>query len=586
MKNVSSIHRGLLIGLVVLAPLPLDRVTAATAVLPRISHFERLQSGEFQLQLETEAGASYAFQASVNLTNWFNLRTTIASSSKLDFSDPHATNLGALFYRARVAGDADAPNPLTVVAMLDTNRAVAKSISRSGGTLTLTILDGTVFNLTIPTNALLSPETISMTVVTNVNGLPLSGGLAGAVQPGPEGLLLLEPATLTITGPVAQPATNFQQIGFAYHGSGQEFHLYPASLKAGQVIFRLLHFSGYGVGHGTSQDAGNQRGRHPPTSQTDQSEQNTDLSAALETLYQTFLPLALNAQALSSVAAADEDFLEPAYEQFKVFLSLVEGNALLAARFAGQISVIEQNLAAGVVLAVNKAYLKCLTDRDPGQIATILRLALWAQVRPEINRLVPVEGLRDKARQCARFELTFDSTIVMAGNGASFNSHVKATCPVQFDLDLMQLQGSGPLAYLQFTATADCPITATTSGSTFMVMGGSLNLNLQAGLPLGTPPAPPPQLTLLINPGTPSEVITAHCPNAPPVAGPVEIWVGGFFSHHQDEIEISGADLKIENWTMAGTDIFATKTYNRSGVFDEATITENTTLELRHTPGP
>ena len=59
----------------------------------------------------------------------------------------------------------------------------------SGATITATGADGTRYTLTIPANALLARQVIKVTPPTTIGGLPLSGGLVGAVQLAPDGLV-------------------------------------------------------------------------------------------------------------------------------------------------------------------------------------------------------------------------------------------------------------------------------------------------------------------------------------------------------------------------------------------------------------
>ena len=71
-------------------------------------------------------------------------------------------------------------------------------VSAEGGQITATAADGTRFTLVVPPQALLSEVEIKMTPVAQVGLFPLSGDLVAAVQLEPEGLLLWEPASLTI----------------------------------------------------------------------------------------------------------------------------------------------------------------------------------------------------------------------------------------------------------------------------------------------------------------------------------------------------------------------------------------------------
>ncbi len=158
--------------------------------------------------------------------------------------------------KGQAAGTADAgsgslpvfhpetPNPLTVTAIADSSHAATATIPADGGTLSATGADGTTYTLTVPGGALIQDTDVTMTPVSAISGLPLSGGLQAAVQLQPEGLQLYQLATLTIV-PDASVAPD-RQMSFAYQGNGSEFHLQPIHLGSA-IVFDRAHFSGYGV---------------------------------------------------------------------------------------------------------------------------------------------------------------------------------------------------------------------------------------------------------------------------------------------------------------------------------------------------
>jgi hypothetical protein len=140
-------------------------------------------------------------------------------------------------------------NPIAVTPNLDTANMVTQMAYASvGATLTTTGTDGTVFTLTIPAHALLSDELITMTPLSSLSGIPLTGGLVAAVQLEPDDLLLLQPATLTIQPTVSVPIQN--QVAFGYRAGGQDFSLSSLG-NTTTMTLGLTHFSGHGVGTGS-----------------------------------------------------------------------------------------------------------------------------------------------------------------------------------------------------------------------------------------------------------------------------------------------------------------------------------------------
>src|ERR1041385_528505 len=102
-----------------------------------------------------------------------------------------------------------------------------------------------------------------MTPISAVAGLPMSGGLVAGVQFEPEGLLLLEPATLTIT--LAAPLPITRQFALASEEGGKEAHLYPARRDATTITMDVMHFSELTIVGGTPEEAANLIIQHPPS---------------------------------------------------------------------------------------------------------------------------------------------------------------------------------------------------------------------------------------------------------------------------------------------------------------------------------
>jgi hypothetical protein len=154
--------------------------------------------------------------------------------------------------KAAKAGTAQS-HVLNVDVKLDAGHAAAQRIPVEGGTLSATAADGTRYTLTLPKDALLKDVTVTMTPVSLINGLHLSGKTVAAVHLAPEGLGLFKPATLLVEPGTPVPLK--EQISFAFEGSGQKLHLYPLTKDPKIVAFDIMHFSGYGMGQGSAADA-------------------------------------------------------------------------------------------------------------------------------------------------------------------------------------------------------------------------------------------------------------------------------------------------------------------------------------------
>ena len=164
---------------------------------------------------------------------------------------------------APTAAPTFAPNPLNVQVKVDDKFTASAVISTTGGTLTAQAADGTKFTLTFPKGALFSDEKITLTPITAVDGLPFSGGLVGGVQMAPEGLRLLQPATLTIESPKTVAAKGFETVAFAYHQNGEGMYLNPSDAKGNALAIEVWHFSGAGAAQGTSDEVQTQQQNVP-----------------------------------------------------------------------------------------------------------------------------------------------------------------------------------------------------------------------------------------------------------------------------------------------------------------------------------
>lgn len=174
-----------------------------------------------------------------------------------------ATAAAGLFQLASCGGggeDPAAPNPPPsnaqplrtfgaplVTPTLDVPRARAAYIGARGGRVQVELADGTRATLEVPPGALSEQRLITLTPVTQLNGLPLQGGLVAAVDMQPAGLAFAMPALLRIELPDdAAPLT----VPFGWTGAEKRFAVVPGVPEPGRREFRIAieHFSGYGLG--------------------------------------------------------------------------------------------------------------------------------------------------------------------------------------------------------------------------------------------------------------------------------------------------------------------------------------------------
>lgn len=154
------------------------------------------------------------------------------------------------------------PMPADPLAPVESHLQTAQAVTATAyphepTTIVATAVDGTTYTLTVPAGALLSQQDITLTPVTSVDGLPLSGGLVAGVQIEPHGLMLFAPAELAIRADDAGPIG--QQVPLLFHEDGEDLHRYPVALPepgddADTIRMTLTHFSTPGVGLGSLTD--------------------------------------------------------------------------------------------------------------------------------------------------------------------------------------------------------------------------------------------------------------------------------------------------------------------------------------------
>ena len=428
-------------------------------------------------------------------------------------SRPRAVAWGlTLLASAACGGDSTGPRPntggafpkqaapVTVTVALDEGHAASTLIPVSGGAVSATGADGSRFTLTIPANALLQPTTITLTPVTSVSGMPLSGGLVAAAHFEPEGLRLYEVATLRIEPARAVPTG--EQVGFGYYGTGADFHLAPLAMGAA-IELPVQHFSGVGVGQGTAADQGAQLARAPAATEAQLQQEIGALVGAERAAELSGQPG--DADFGSNLAALMQDYfdnvVEPKLEAAEnsndpAVIQEALNTALAWERMAQLLGMetdaLQRTLALVIKLAeinFNDAYTRCL--QNPLQAAMHLERMLAAA------RIAALLGLEDDPRfafskidECARanlpprMRLTFEATFVsendFLGAGAiTYTSTARASVLVDRMTGTSVYQGSAPITYSAYTinSSANTEVEQTSLGTTDGVWAGMVIVN-------------------------------------------------------------------------------------------------------------
>jgi hypothetical protein len=166
-----------------------------------------------------------------------------ASGSRASFRVPPLTAFGDVVVQAHNPGGHVGRIGLTVRfdgrtnAIVDEAAAVAAAIGSGGGTIAVEGME-----LSIPAGAVPEGTTITATPLRSLQGSPFAAAPIG-LKLEPSGLVLLQPATLTLPKPSGTGAV----VGFGFDGDGEELHLVPANVAGDTVELKVWHFSGAGT---------------------------------------------------------------------------------------------------------------------------------------------------------------------------------------------------------------------------------------------------------------------------------------------------------------------------------------------------
>lgn len=325
----------------------------------------------------------------------------------------------------------------------------------SGGRIELKAASGITYTLDIPKNALVSDQVIWMAPVTQVDGLPLSGGLLGAVELRPQGTRLMKPATLTIQVPSSFETADL--TGFAYQGAGDDFHLYPVTARGRAITASIIHFSAYGGGQGTQADEKAARTTAPSTPE---SRYEQDIASALDDARRTGSDPSSMQQLEDAVrnffdaqvypdlkkAETDDQFLDAAGNEYLTWSKSLE---LLGmdSRLGKEITKADSSLKKGIRNAYDRASQRCVSDLDWEQGVKMIQRAR------EVSILYGTgyEDLQSKIQKCWTFRLDFESVIRWElDDNMDITAHVKAQVPLKLNDDLSSLEGRAPLKYVDY----------------------------------------------------------------------------------------------------------------------------------------
>lgn len=362
-----------------------------------------------------------------------------------------------------------------VVPTLDTNDLVDALIPAKGGQVNLTLPNGIAYQLTIPEGALLNDQEITLTPITRIDGMRLSGGLIAGVELQPDGLVLDKPATLTITVPKGYNVK--QMVGIGYHGKGTGFHLDLATGDGKTITMLIDSFSGHGAASGTSDDVGKQANQ-PTASPADATAQQLanavqqcvgqDVANCLPLIQQLSDTYQNQVKPDLQAAQNDDTQIDSAGAEFLKWWHDVEALSLdeeitingKLYNLPGYISDGKALLIKGLRNAFDQASKRCISQEDISQVTKMYnRLRVLALLSDDTQ---PPYNLQTKWKDfeaCSRYRLTFESKMTWKmGESMTVTADLKGSAIFRLDEEGQYIvystrNGAGTLTYQSFDIT-------------------------------------------------------------------------------------------------------------------------------------
>lgn len=493
-------------------------------------------------------------------------------------------------------GDTSAFQPVPSMSVVrDDAHAVSDRFDRTGGTLTATGADGTTFVLTLPEDAIVLPERITMTPVSQVNGLPISGPLQAAVQIEPDGLFLWQPADLKIL----PPATASLRVltYFRYQGPGESFTPYPGVVGSTNVDMSISFLAGYGAAAGTASTLSPKSARRVESAAglTPYIAQVADLFrqlANLEIDEDTYLTKvyevwgdAYGDVVLPALAGLDKNCdLETLKSVIRLAWEFRTKDPFTDPTWYLYNDAIFASIKTSALNCIEASYKRCKANNDPSEVMFMLSL----------QRLLQIQGLIDDDENqeitndihlCLTFEVDFESGLsFQLGGLATEQLKVRAVVPVYLEpIDNKYiLSGEAAISY-EFADVEGgiCTYSVATKPGTFTV--DRLDVGVFADYVQMT--RADIDFDMGFRLGDPEENVTQTCPFIGTVPGEFERLFQTFYSlFHKDEFVPDDLYL-VYHWTpIRAGNFFAKRDYERTLSLAGGPASEETHIFIKHTP--
>jgi hypothetical protein len=499
---------------------------------------------------------------------------------------------------------------------------VSADLDVAGGSVTATGADGTVFTLELPPQALLAPETVTLTPVLRLDHFPFSGGLVAGVEIEPEGLDLMVPATLTIR-PVSSPPVD-RTLPYSYGRGGEDFILYPRDVDPLSLRLPLVRFAGYGAGQGDPTEAASQVERMPTgplapylqryahevflrvrgvISQAELADRGIQIyKDAVDELLGPLLPPA-SGSAPEPVFQRKEERCRLGDGDFRTGLesvvAITKQKQMLGADSEDPAESILHIFVEGLQVCIQEAFDRCVSRNDPYEVLLILQFSRQLQLLGEEDPLLTSYTEGSFVERCLRFELDFESKVVSqyTFQGLTSTTRLKYRArhvPLRFSYGGNDYANrsiwEGACSLLPEVAELDLPV-ETPECHVTIVPGNGWFTAAAAWIDVMEDPTRS-AVNLLYHPGAPTVKATLICNDGDPVDFPVFQFAADYHILHGNESSWGSGLYWASKWDQLrygpgpsqNGEFFAKKSYERTIPDQETMLTEETWFFLKHTP--
>jgi hypothetical protein len=566
--------------------------------------------GKFQFQFSAWAGSNYVLEAASDLTppaNWSLVQSAQSATQLLQIFDDQWQLFPHRFYRIRMI-DGSLP---TLVAngpsIIDTSRSATETIDEDGGELSVTSLAGDVYTLHFAPNSLFLVEDVSMTVIDQFQGLPLSGGFIGGVQLAPADLLLPINATLTIKLANPVPATIAAVV---YNSGSNSFYLVPHTVETNVITIPVDRLGSILLGNLVPGDLAYFE-QNKPADLPDLVLQTTALLQQRSDVAQRAQSrIHANANPPSPADTLRNLFNDSVYPQLLSVQDGVDSEAIIASFngyiiWADQVSQanLQNDLAAEIENANNvvKAtinnrvliQLDRAAQHDYDAIVRLVNLRNAIKHQPWGPTWVPGAGqtLLDRINKMLKMKVIFDSSTLYEASVGDVSSKVHGEVDYNVDGEPNTIKGQAPINFVEhshYQPPSPCTVIPAPAPGTMTVMKIGFygkHPQTQAGKYILT------DLRLYFWSDHLSEHDQIICPGG---GATLEYWFPGFVYFHENELagftpvhSAPGPAWRINRgWkvSQSGNADIGKKDYHNSAPFKEMDLTEESTLSIRHTP--